>query len=396
MYVVYKKISLAGALFSLICSNVFAGVGESAVITLIFPYGARSCGMGEVGTALADDESALYFNPAGLGIRNPRWQWGSVSNFNEPLLPALGITDLWHTAAAGYFQSLSRSNLGGFGFYYNHINMGENVITDPIGRQITKTKSWEGVVALGWGFNLAELIGDTSRNYGIAIKHFTSALAPGLGENDEGVGRGLAFDIGLLRVFNNGLRFGFTMMNMGANVFYVSRLQADPLPFTVNCALAYKRSFFKNNIRMVDLAAELRLDKELVINNYSGNPEPFFKAMFKDLSNESLSYEIQEIVYHAGIEVGILNTVFYRQGFLFDYIGERYELTMGAGIRLFGHLDADLSIIHSPEKFLKPLLRRMNREKDGATGVRHMQWRLNFVFTGIGNFKLKDLTWWEE
>ncbi|NLD98986.1 MAG: hypothetical protein GX640_03860 [Fibrobacter sp.] len=34
--------------------------GESAIITLVFPYGARACGMGESGTALADDESALF------------------------------------------------------------------------------------------------------------------------------------------------------------------------------------------------------------------------------------------------------------------------------------------------------------------------------------------------
>jgi hypothetical protein len=382
-------------LFLLLSLQAFAGVGESAVITLIFPYGARSCGMGEVGTALADDESALFFNPAGLDIRNARWQWGSASNFREPLLPALHIDDLWHYAFTGYVQPSTRNNIGGFGVYYNVIDMGENVITDAIGRPRRSTHSWEGVMALGWGFNLAEL-GDSSRHYGIAIKPFVSALAPGIGENGEGTARGFAIDIGLLRVFRNGLRFGFTMMNMGPNVFYICRSQADPLPFTINCALAYKRSFYQDNIRLVDIAGEVRLNKELVINHYNGDPEPFYKAMFKDLFNEPLSYEIQEINYHAGIEVGILNTVFYRQGFLFDYIGERYEMTMGGGIRLFRHMDADFSIIYSPEGFLKPLLRDMDDEKDGATGVRHLQWRLNFAFTGIGKFKKRDLAWWEE
>jgi len=42
--------------------------GQSAVITLVFPSGSRSIGMGEVGTALADDEQVLYFNPA-LSLR---------------------------------------------------------------------------------------------------------------------------------------------------------------------------------------------------------------------------------------------------------------------------------------------------------------------------------------
>jgi hypothetical protein len=44
-----------------------AGVGEAAVITLIFPPGARATGLGEAFTGLADDVSATYYNPAGLG-----------------------------------------------------------------------------------------------------------------------------------------------------------------------------------------------------------------------------------------------------------------------------------------------------------------------------------------
>jgi hypothetical protein len=59
-----------------IVSFSHAGVGQSAVITLVFPYGARSSAMGEVGTALADDASVLYFNPAGLDVPNDRFIGG--------------------------------------------------------------------------------------------------------------------------------------------------------------------------------------------------------------------------------------------------------------------------------------------------------------------------------
>ncbi len=62
-------------------SSLYGEVGESAVITLVFPFGARSTGMGEVGTALADDESVLYYNPAGLAIKNSSWKYGSASYF---------------------------------------------------------------------------------------------------------------------------------------------------------------------------------------------------------------------------------------------------------------------------------------------------------------------------
>jgi hypothetical protein len=38
----------------------------------------------------------------------------------------------------------------------------------------------------------------------------------------------------------------------------------------------------------------------------------------------------------------------------------------------------------------------MDKEKDGAIGVRHLQWRLNFSFTGIGKFDKDDRVWWRE
>ncbi|MCX7726121.1 MAG: hypothetical protein N2053_04655, partial [Chitinispirillaceae bacterium] len=48
--------------------EVEAGVGESAVITLVFPPGARATGTGEAFTGVSDDFTATYYNPAGLGL----------------------------------------------------------------------------------------------------------------------------------------------------------------------------------------------------------------------------------------------------------------------------------------------------------------------------------------
>ena len=107
-------------------------------------------------------------------------------------------------------------------------------------------------------------------------------------------------------------------------------------------------------------------------------------------------YELQEINIHQGIEVGYLRSVFLRQGFLFDYIGERYELTLGAGVRLFNHLSFDYSLIVAPEGFLKDFLQRINPGKTGATGIRHLQWRISFAYTGFGKWTKRDALWWRE
>ncbi|HLV30156.1 MAG TPA: two-component regulator propeller domain-containing protein, partial [Chitinispirillaceae bacterium] len=77
-FISFSKIVSSTALFCLILSGqVLAGVGESAVITLIFPPGARSTGFAESFTGLADDATATYYNPAGLGQSPQANSWKS-------------------------------------------------------------------------------------------------------------------------------------------------------------------------------------------------------------------------------------------------------------------------------------------------------------------------------
>ena len=53
------------SLLSLLFVPAISLAAGSAIITLEMPVGARQLGMGEVGAALADDASAMYYNPAG-------------------------------------------------------------------------------------------------------------------------------------------------------------------------------------------------------------------------------------------------------------------------------------------------------------------------------------------
>jgi hypothetical protein len=99
-----KIICHALSLIFLLSVSSIAAIGQSAIITLSFPYGARTNAMGEVGTALADDESCIYWNPAGLGFHDKRWQGGAVTHFFQPLLPAFGVPDLWHMSFAACYQ----------------------------------------------------------------------------------------------------------------------------------------------------------------------------------------------------------------------------------------------------------------------------------------------------
>ena len=82
------KLRTLGAIaaVALFCApaTLFA-VAQSAVITLIFPPGARATGLGEAFVALADDANATFFNPAGLG------QPPLASSWKVELSPAQSI-----------------------------------------------------------------------------------------------------------------------------------------------------------------------------------------------------------------------------------------------------------------------------------------------------------------
>jgi hypothetical protein len=292
--------------------------------------------------------------------------------FFEQLLPQLMIRDLWHAYGSFVFPT---QDWGTIAALVNYIYMGENTLNDALGRERGKTKSWEGVFGLSWALPVKE-----DFSLGLNAKFVYSALAPGLGENGEGVGTTFAIDAALLKknLFIKNFDLGFMLQNMGPTIFYVSREQRDPIPFTLRLGLVY--GALQTPVHDVKFLFDMH--KELVKNNYDGDPDNFIKAFSSDLFNdkeEDWLYEIQEINYNLGFEYWYANIIALRSGFLLDYIGERYEWTFGIGAKYMG-LNFDWSYIVSPEGFLRKTLKSINSEKDGATGVRNGQWRASFLF----------------
>lgn len=374
----------------LICcwsSLTFAGVGESAVITLVFPHGARSTAMGEVGTALADDEHTIFYNPAGLGVDNERWHTGASCFFYEPLLPAFGIRDLWHIQAAAIWQP-PEADMGGFGVDFNYINMGINKWFNELGQPVGAGRSYEQVQTVAWGADVF----DTKRHYlGASLKYIHSALAPHIGERGEGVAKSVAFDLGYLWIGKHGVRVGATAMNMGPSVFYLRWEDRDPIPFTLRGGVAYVKDIGVDDWTILGVSLGTDFYREFVKNYPDQPPDPFYVALFTSMADDPLIEELSEIQVSWGGELKFFETLSLRAGFLFDYVGERYELTFGLGGRFFGHFDVDWSYIHAPEGMLKGVLREIDPTKTGATGARHGQWRLSFAATDLLDWGLKDL-----
>ena len=62
-------------LTALLLAPALSFAAGSAIITLEMPVGARQLGMGEAGAALADDPTAMYYNPAGLAFGPLADEW---------------------------------------------------------------------------------------------------------------------------------------------------------------------------------------------------------------------------------------------------------------------------------------------------------------------------------
>jgi len=137
-------------------------VGQSAVITLVFPPGARATGLGEAFTAVADDANATFFNPAGLGQDPLANSWKIYSSQTGSVLTAIaskrkkdfgGNDKIW----VGTNHGILRFNGKVWESYERHlINQGENLTSiaqkylvtdneDLILQAVSQLKSFNGI-----------------------------------------------------------------------------------------------------------------------------------------------------------------------------------------------------------------------------------------------------------
>ena len=358
MKVTLFAVVMAAAVLTL-SSGAFAQ-GETAVPFLLISPDARAAGMGEAGTGLADNASALFWNPGGLGFL----RGDEIGLTHAPWLPEFG-SDLSYDFLS--FSHYLEDWDGSFAASLTYFNLGTFNKTLSDGPQVISTWSaFEFAITLGYGTQISNGLG-----LGANFRYIRSQLAP-FGTEQE-VGKGIAsdvsFDVGLLYRpqkldlplvgnMDNRIGLGISLSNLGPKLYYIDQAQADPLPTNLRLGISLHllKSEFNNLYLVFDASrtmVRVRTDSVMNINPTSfdttyypiTNVDPLPKALITTWGDGS---GLKRIIISTGAEYwyGHPRLIALRMGYYKENpnFGGRDFLTFGAGIR-YGIYAFDFSYI---------------------------------------------------
>ncbi|MEM8598429.1 MAG: PorV/PorQ family protein [Bacteroidota bacterium] len=361
---------------------VRAQVGGAAVVFLQIEPDSRAAGMGNAGVGIADNASAVFWNPAGLAFQDGVEASMTVSQW----LPSLQA-DLYYYYLSGKYAV---DGIGTFGAHITYLDLGEQEYRGEQNQDLGTFSAGELAVGVSYAAKVTERFA-----LGTGLRFIYSNLTGGVdvGNQSTNAGISVGFDLsGLWRAPSFSLgsvvlepSLGFNLANMGPTIQYVDGEQSDPIPTNLRFGGAMTANL--DDFNRVNLA--LDFTKTLIDfetgEDESGNPtrEPksFLTSIFSawqpisvDLNpgdnDEDGNPVSQEEVYNCDLdntcrELGVLEQLtiglgleyWYddlfaiRAGYFYEnpYNGNREYLTFGAGIR-YQIIGVDLSYIYAVEE----------------------------------------------
>ncbi|MCP4548956.1 MAG: UPF0164 family protein [bacterium] len=258
---------------------------------LQIPPGARANGLGQAYVALADDATAAWWNPAGLGFHTGR----TLGMMHSQLVPDLA-DDIYYEYAAFVHQ---KDGWGTYAISLIYLSYGESAITSTSSTVEGYFNSYEFSPAISYGVKL-----DENTSLGMGLKYVRVDLAPDTATHDinrDGAGSSVAIDIGLMRrlgMFN----IGAVLSNFGPNISFIDEEQSDPMP-----------RHFKAGISAIP-----------VVNEY-GHLLATFDA-------SKMLVDGGPFIANCGFEVQYTDVIALRMGYIYDQDGDIESFTFGGGV----------------------------------------------------------------
>lgn len=279
---------------------------------------------------------------------------------HEPLLPEFQFDDLYHDFLG---MTWPTEEWGTLGLMINFINFGSIEHVNEVGEKLGTFKSWELVGSLCYGTQLKKDL-----SIGANAKFIYSPLANvPVGNQAAAIGKTVGVDAAVLKrnLFIPRFDLGVMLQNMGPPIIYIDERQKDPIPFNLKVGLGYH--FVQTPVH--HLNGLLDINRELVYRDFeTGEPDPFYKAIFTSLNDESWNREIEQFILNTGLEYTYSNFFSLRGGFLYDPDGSRRELHFGVGIQ-YANLQVDWAYIKNVVWL-----------GDGETSVRNGQNNITLMF----------------
>jgi len=335
-----------------VVESATAQVGITAVPFLQIEPDSRGAGMGNTGVAIADNASAIFWNPAGLAFQNGN----QISITHSKWLPNFN-TDLFYDYLVGKYYV---DGIGEIGGHVTFLNLGEQTRTDEAGNVLGTFTSYELAGGASYGFQV-------SRNFalGTGFRFIYSQLVPpgtDVGGQEARVGTSIGVDLaGLYRTDhfnvadrNAQFKAGFNLSNIGPGVQYTDEAQQDPLPTLLRVGWSYSMELDDEGYNTITIANDV--SKIMARSDTSGHTENVVSALFNSwgpytryngTEYESVSLSDQ-LMFGTGIEYWYDKKFAVRGGYYYESPknGDREYITLGAGLRynIFG---VDFSYIYT-------------------------------------------------
>ena len=287
-----------------------AGSGAGAII-LSFPIGARYNGLGEAGTALSQDATAMWWNPGGLAFLPQRPKDKDVHVMQSKL--AEGLADDIGLYWAGYATPLGSH--GAVGVYFNYLNMGTQMATGEGGVELGEFKSYMFAFGATYGVRLSRNVG-----VGLGVKYFRDKLSDDFLTQDTATGSGsgdsFGVDLGVLwKVPAIRSNLALAVANLGPDIKHVDADQSDPMPrkATIGIAFSLYHSEYMGFLLVGDYLMPL----------YKWDDD-------KDDYGFGLDSDFEEFGY--GVEWNYMRSLFVRFGYKSAAYGDIRDTTFGFGV----------------------------------------------------------------
>lgn len=315
------KIFLFTVILCLSFNSLVKAQGAAAVPFLTIEPSAKANGMAGSFTAIANDASAMFYNPAGLtNMKIASVDFVNYTNWNRQYYQT--GPEYWFAAG-----TVTIPEAGSFGISYTRYNLGKMIWTDETGAELGTFDSYEWALAVAYARTISQTISIGATLKGI----FSNLSSVSVGtENRNSSASAGAIDIGLLwQNFLPGAAFskrllskrmtrwsmhrpapgpsiGISITNIGPAISYADPDQADPLPQMLRLGLSW--NFLDTDI----IGSLISIDaRKLLVKRYrDGSSDAFYEALFTSWEDSG----VEDIALSIGQEISIMTFFSLRVG----------------------------------------------------------------------------------